>query len=117
MSLPKTPRKVDVFWCKPNILLQTSAKLLVVLRCLGWHEVRTQYIQKIDPRTAKGFEFTSKSIPRRPKTQYLQVNWMQVVQNHSIYKQIHSQASQNTMFQVIWLQVAQKYSIYTQFES
>ena len=75
-----------------------SAKLRVVLRCLGWREVRTQYIEKIDPRTAKGSEFTCKSIPRLPKTQYLQVNWVQVVQNHNIYPQIHSKSSQNTVF-------------------
>ena len=85
-------------WCEPSIPLQTSAKRLAILRCSGWHEVHTQHIPKIDPRTAKSTEFTSKSIPRRPKTQYLQVNRVQVVQNHSIYKQIHSNASQNTIF-------------------
>jgi len=52
----------------------------------------------MDPRKAKGIEFTSKSTPRHPKTQYLQVNRVQVVQNHSIYKQILSKASQNTIF-------------------
>ena len=28
-------------------------------RCSGWHEARTQYIGKVNARTAKGFEFTS----------------------------------------------------------